>query len=96
VLVTPRHKSKAEQPKSGGLGSLLSFGRGRKSTVDAQAARAVGDPYSRLVTGGGRVVTVVALGPSPEEARLRAYSVVEGITYTGRVYRQDIGAATGE
>jgi len=39
---------------------------------------------------------VVALGPSPEEARQRAYSVVEGITYTGRVYRQDIGDATRE
>jgi len=57
---------------------------------------AAGDSYSRLVTGGGRVVTVVALGSSPEEARLRAYGVAEGITYTGRVYRQDIGAATGE
>lgn len=95
VLITPRHRSKAEQPKSGGLGSLLSFGRGRKTSVDAQAARAAGDPYSRLVTGGGRVVTVVALGSSPEEARQRAYGVAEGITYTGRVYRQDIGAPTG-
>ncbi len=42
------------------------------------------------------MVIVVALGSSPEEAHQRAYSVVEGITYTGRAYRQDIGAATRE
>ncbi len=56
--------------------------------------RKQGHSYSRLVTGGGRVVTVVALGTSPDEANLRAYGVAEGVTYTGCAYRQDIGAAT--
>ena len=45
----------------------------------------------QLVTAGGRVLTVVGLGPSLDVARARAYSAVEGIEFAGAHYRRDIG-----
>lgn len=46
-----------------------------------------------LVTAGGRVLTVAALGASLEEAREKAYRNVERIRFQGAHYRRDIGAA---
>jgi phosphoribosylamine--glycine ligase len=45
-----------------------------------------------LVTAGGRVLTVVATGPSMAQAREKAYRNVERIRFEGRHYRRDIGA----
>ena len=45
-----------------------------------------------LVTAGGRVLNVVALGGSFEEARERAYEACELINFEGKQYRSDIGA----
>jgi len=45
----------------------------------------------KLVTHGGRVLTVTALGDSVADARLRAYHISEGIRWPGRFYRKDIG-----
>ena len=47
----------------------------------------------RLVTAGGRVLNVVGMGRSLEEARARAYSGLAAITFEGMQYRTDIGAA---
>jgi phosphoribosylamine--glycine ligase len=44
-----------------------------------------------LVTGGGRVLTVVASGPSMEEARAKVYRNVERIHFDDMHYRHDIG-----
>jgi phosphoribosylamine--glycine ligase len=41
-------------------------------------------------TDGGRVLTLVALGDSMEEARERAYRNVERIRFEGMVYRHDL------
>jgi phosphoribosylamine--glycine ligase len=46
----------------------------------------------KLVTAGGRVLAVTALGSSLDEARKTSYHNVNGITYTGKYYRTDIGA----
>jgi phosphoribosylamine---glycine ligase len=46
----------------------------------------------RVLTAGGRVLTVAATGPSLAEARARAYGVVDGIQFEGRHYRRDIAA----
>jgi phosphoribosylamine--glycine ligase len=46
----------------------------------------------RLVTAGGRVLTVVGQGPTVAAARNRAYQAVERIHFTGATYRRDIGA----
>ena len=44
-----------------------------------------------LVTDGGRVLCVTALGDSVRMARTRAYEVVERIRFDGMQYRRDIG-----
>lgn len=44
-----------------------------------------------LVTNGGRVLCVTALGDSIKMAQRRAYEVVEGIRFDGMQYRRDIG-----
>jgi phosphoribosylamine--glycine ligase len=46
-----------------------------------------------VVTAGGRVLNVTALGPGLEQARERAYRAVEAIRFDGAQYRRDIAAA---
>ena len=46
----------------------------------------------RVVTSGGRVLGVTALGRDVAEARARAYEAAERITFEGRYYRRDIAA----
>jgi phosphoribosylamine--glycine ligase len=45
----------------------------------------------RLVTSGGRVLCVAALGDSVKMAQRRAYEIVSGIRFEGMQYRRDIG-----
>ena len=44
-----------------------------------------------LVTHGGRVMCVTALGDSLRIARARAYDVIERIRFDGMQFRRDIG-----
>jgi phosphoribosylamine--glycine ligase len=44
-----------------------------------------------VVTSGGRVLNVVAMGADLEEARRKAYANVERIRFEGMHYRRDIG-----
>jgi len=44
-----------------------------------------------VVTAGGRVLGVTALGDTLAEARRSAYEVVEGIQFEGAYYRRDLG-----
>ncbi|MBE0417957.1 MAG: phosphoribosylamine--glycine ligase, partial [Coriobacteriia bacterium] len=46
----------------------------------------------RLLTAGGRVLNVTALGPDFAAARERAYEGVARISFDGMFYRSDIGA----
>lgn len=45
---------------------------------------------SRVVTGGGRVLTVVACGRSIKDARASVYDTISGIQFDGGFYRNDI------
>lgn len=45
----------------------------------------------RVVTAGGRVLTAVGTGSSFAEARSRAYSLVDKISFQDMMYRKDIG-----
>ena len=45
----------------------------------------------QIVTAGGRVLCVTALGDSVREAREKAYTLVEGIRFDGVQFRRDIG-----
>lgn len=46
---------------------------------------------NKLLTSGGRVLNIVALANTGEEARKRAYSEVEKVKFTDAYYRKDIG-----
>ena len=45
----------------------------------------------KVLTNGGRVLCVTALGDSLRIARSRAYEAIDGIRYEGMQYRRDIG-----
>jgi phosphoribosylamine--glycine ligase len=60
-----------------------------EGAVVYQAGTALRD--DRLVSAGGRVLNVTALGPTLAEARRRAYTAVERIDFPGAQYRGDIG-----
>ena len=44
----------------------------------------------KIVTDGGRVLSVTALGQTIAEARRRAYRAMESIHFEGMHYRKDI------
>lgn len=49
------------------------------------------NPDGELITAGGRVLNVVALGNTFEEARNRAYEACDLIQFEGKQFRTDIG-----
>src|SRR5215831_3956868 len=48
----------------------------------------------RLVTNGGRILSVTALAPELEQARQRAYDAVEQVRFEGVRFRRDIAAVS--
>jgi phosphoribosylamine--glycine ligase len=48
----------------------------------------------RLVTNGGRILSVTALAPELEQARQRAYDAVERVRFEGVRFRRDIAAVS--
>ena len=65
-------------------GGVTAFHAGTKTVEENGSGR------GRVVTDGGRVLTVSASGGTLEEARQRAYSNVERIGFEGSFYRRDI------
>ncbi len=59
-------------------------------TIVFHAGTALND--DKLVTAGGRVFGVTSLGVSVQQARERAYAVVDAIDLAGKQARRDIGA----
>jgi phosphoribosylamine--glycine ligase len=49
-------------------------------------------PDGALISSGGRVLGVTALGLAVEQARAKAYAAVDGIELAGKQVRRDIGA----
>ena len=78
-------------PGSYGKGAVI---RGLDAEVPADAKvfhAGTADKDGQIVTSGGRVLCVCALGNSVQQAQLRAYQVVEGISWEGSWQRSDIG-----
>jgi phosphoribosylamine---glycine ligase len=50
----------------------------------------------RVVTAGGRVLAVTALGASIAQARERAYGACEAISFEGKTFRTDVAARAAE
>jgi len=53
-------------------------------------------PDVMLVTAGGRVLAVSALGADLAQARARAYDAVEAIEFKGKQFRTDIAQRAAE
>ena len=54
------------------------------------------DSQGRIVTNGGRVLGVTALGADLKEARANAYKAVELVDFDNKYFRHDIGKAIDE
>jgi phosphoribosylamine--glycine ligase len=50
------------------------------------------DEDGSLRTSGGRVLAVTGVGDSAAEARRRSQSLAEGISFSGKQFRTDIGS----
>lgn len=74
-------------------GTALATGPGAgyapEDTIITEDVAETGD----IVTAGGRVLSVVALGTDLDEARARAYAAVEEISWDGEQHRHDIAEA---
>jgi phosphoribosylamine--glycine ligase len=57
-----------------------------------QAGTKTGSQAGQVLTNGGRVLTLAALGNDTQEARARIYSNIEKICFEGRQYRKDIAS----
>jgi len=60
--------------------------------VTVFCAGVASDDEGQLVTAGGRVLDVTAIGTNIAEARERAYAAVDRIRWPGRHHRSDIAA----
>ena len=77
-------------PESSSSGDLIS---GLDAVEGAEVFHAgTAEREGEVVTAGGRVLGVTALGATPGEARDRAYAAAEGIEFDGRQMRTDIAA----
>jgi phosphoribosylamine--glycine ligase len=54
------------------------------------------DAEGRVVTNGGRVLGITALGSNLKEARKNAYEATEWISFENKYMRHDIGKAIDE
>jgi phosphoribosylamine--glycine ligase len=72
-----------------GLPTVPSAAAGAEDAMVFHAGTTLDD--GRLVTSGGRVLCVTALGESAKTAQHRAYETVDGIHFDGEQFRKDIG-----
>jgi phosphoribosylamine--glycine ligase len=81
----------AGYPASSSSGDPISGLELVPETVEVTHAGTAGKP-GRIVTAGGRVLNITALGPDPESAREAAYAAAEMISFEGMQLRRDIAA----
>jgi phosphoribosylamine--glycine ligase len=67
----------------------------RLDGVDVVHAGTTVDAEGHLITAGGRVLAVTAVGGTVAEARARAYAGVDRIRIDGGHHRTDIAAGIG-
>jgi phosphoribosylamine---glycine ligase len=82
----------AGYPESASTGDPIAGldGAPANGAVEVTHAGTALGPRGELVTGGGRVLNVTALGDSPAAARDAAYAAADRITFEGRQLRRDI------
>jgi phosphoribosylamine--glycine ligase len=77
-------------PESSSSGDVIT---GLETVEGAEVFHAgTADQGGAIVTAGGRVLGVTALGATPGEARDRAYAAADGIDFDGKQLRHDIAS----
>ena len=77
-------------PASAHKGDVIKGLDGVPSSAELTHAGTAVDEQGRVVTAGGRVLNVTALGESPSSARQAAYATAQGVQFDGRQLRRDI------
>ncbi len=88
----------AGYPESSSSGDVI-CGLGEAGALDGVEVTHAGtalDVDRNVVTAGGRVINVTALGPGPVEARERAYAAAAMINFDGKQMRTDIALRATE
>jgi phosphoribosylamine--glycine ligase len=80
----------AGYPESSSSGDVISGLDAVGSDVEVTHAGTARDDRGAIVTAGGRVLNVTALGADPAAARERAYAAADLILFDGRQLRRDI------
>lgn len=80
----------AGYPASSSKGDVISGLDAVADAIELTHAGTGRDGDGRIVTAGGRVLNVTALGETPSAARDAAYAATEGVTFDGRQLRRDI------
>ena len=80
----------AGYPASASSGDPIGGLDGVPGEVEVTHAATARDARGALVTAGGRVLSVTALGATPADARDGAYAAADLITFEGRQLRRDI------
>jgi phosphoribosylamine---glycine ligase len=77
-------------PESASTGDVISGLEAVPADVEVTHAGTGWGPGGEVVTAGGRVLNVTALGDGPDAARDAAYAAADLITFEGRQLRRDI------
>ncbi|HET6509776.1 MAG TPA: phosphoribosylamine--glycine ligase [Baekduia sp.] len=77
-------------PESSSSGDVISGLDAVPADVEVTHAGTARDDHGAIVTAGGRVLNVTALGADPAAARERAYAAADLIQFDGRQLRRDI------
>ena len=86
----------AGYPESSSKGDVISGVADAMATGAEVTHAGTATEDGELVTAGGRVLNVTALGPNPDAARRRAYDAADLIKFDGRQIRTDIAARAVE
>ncbi|MGV2819841.1 phosphoribosylamine--glycine ligase [Brevibacterium casei] len=94
VTVVMAAEGYPESPRTGDVISGLEAADAREDVAVLHAGtRTSEDVAGDVLTAGGRVLSVVALGADLDEARARAYAAVDEISWDGEQHRSDIAEA---
>jgi phosphoribosylamine--glycine ligase len=85
----------AGYPESSSKGDVI-HGLGAAAELAEVTHAGTAERDGEIVTAGGRVLNVTALGPTPAEARDRAYDAAGRIAFDGMQIRSDIAARAVE